>query len=293
MIKSIFTRQGHKTSKAEVAKRDIDPQYYGGRLHEPDYEFRDVYVKLPLSKGFEKLDLASKRRIANALVTPDNYRELFAPDLTNDEWHWLPNQSLETIMKYRWIKNMLRQAYGSSRNNFARVILNEEKRDYDYDDDDAIVMEWLKIIRKFKPEDIHVEFADDPGDAWLHTKVQDLLSPTFDWKTIKCKYQRKADKKARKAAEAKAAAEQAIRNAEEIAAVEMVETAVAEEVAEIADAVALVETTVVAEMDVETPIIIDTGIIALEYRDVGDKRARLDGNDENSDESESKKVKSE
>lgn len=271
MIKSIFARQGHVASKAEVTQIDVDPQFYGGRLRTADVGYvGDVYVKLPLKSGFDNMDMATKRRIAAALVTPDNFRDLFAPDLTFNEWQWLPNHDLDTIMRYRWLKNNTKSITISKQYSFTMVYIDNERTD-DYE---FINSEWLKAVTKTTPDVMNVQFDDDPGSAWLHVHVSDVLKPTFDWKTIREKYRIEELARKEKAARTKLKTDELARK-------------VAEEHA------ALVKK---AYPDINTRII-DTGIVALEYREEL-KRSRDVNEDadekddaENNDESESKKMR--
>ncbi len=282
MIKSIFARQGHIASKAEVTQNDMDPQYYGGKLRIPDVGYvGDVYVKLPLKNGFNKMDMATKRRIAASLVTPDNFRDLFAPDLTSGEWNWLPNHDLETIMKYRWLKNNTNSISVSDYREFAMVYLGNEPTD----DLEHVNREWAHVIKNTTPDKLHVQFDDDPSAAWLNIYVLDVLSPNFDWKALKAESIRKENKRKEKEAERKAEqvlAEQKMKQEIERAANTTIANAIAGAIASMAE---------------NAPVLIDTGIVP---RDQDNKRDRdidenkdddEEPNSENKDEPDTKKIK--
>lgn len=180
-IKTLLTRARMLDQKKRISKIELDPRMETAKPTNPmtitfDHE---LYVKIPIRKGFDDVDLSTKQMIANALVTPDNFRELFAPDLTEAEWNWLPDHSLEGIMKFRWIRNNLTYITLFNKETRPWAILhgagiNEDKNDFD-------PKKWYKMIDTVDYEDVRISFVQDYKDnSWLHTYISDIMKPGFN-----------------------------------------------------------------------------------------------------------------
>jgi len=180
LIKTLVTRGKMNDQKKRISKIELDPRTEVAKPTNPmtitfDHE---LYVKIPIRKGFADVDLATKQMIANALVTPDNFKELFAPDLTEAEWDWLPNHSLEYIMKFRWIRSHLTNIslYNKEPSPWAilRARDDEDKNDFD-------PKKWYKMIDTVGYEDVRIAFNHDYTDnSWLHTYIRDIMAPGFN-----------------------------------------------------------------------------------------------------------------
>lgn len=153
-------------------------------LDEP--RMHDLYVKIPLATGFAELDLTSRQQLANALITPVSFRELLAPDLTEAECNWIPNHDLETIMRFRWVKQNL--GYIHLYDNWAilhppdnwRIKNTGKKEDRE---------KWDQMINTVECEKVRVSFdREDKSSLWLHTYLPDVLKYNFDIEEVRKEY---------------------------------------------------------------------------------------------------------
>jgi len=167
MVKSIFTRSVFTSAKRKISKRTLNPLTSEYKL-DVDTGLTDLYVKLPLKDGFKNIDSITRQELAQALITSDTFKDLFAPDLSEFEWNWLPNHDLDVIMKYRWLKQNL--TYIMLHDGWAIIhpITN-------YQPDEK----WIDMIEKVECESIHIDFTGT-DDRWLSTYMCDVLSKDFE-----------------------------------------------------------------------------------------------------------------
>lgn len=188
-IKTLVTRGRMNDQKKRISKIELDPRIEAAKPTNPmtitfDHE---LYVKIPIRKGFADVDLSTKQMIANALVTPDNFQELFAPDLTEAEWNWLPDHSLEAIMKFRWIKNNLTYITFHEKQTHPWTILHGA--DIHGDKHDFNPKKWHKMIDLVDYDNVRISFVNDYTDnSWLHTYIRDIMDPGFNLEQWKAKH---------------------------------------------------------------------------------------------------------
>jgi len=201
IIKSVITRANFSDSKKRAATQTTNPVsgFVTPYINDSTQPYmQDVYVRLPLNAGFPQLDTATKQQIVNALVTPDTFRELFAPDLSEAEWNWLPDHALETIMRFRWIKQNLRSMSLYEDGHWAilqpRSCIWYGEEDESESDKKKFEEKWNKMISIVECDSVRIGFSSDSkNNLWLHTYMPDVLRHNFDLETVRKQYEKEQE----------------------------------------------------------------------------------------------------